>query len=239
MKMKKWFAALLILMLLIPAIAMAAQWNDVLEGLNAGGVYESGGVKAALTKENDKATVEVTGGTLKFDEMGMLECWPGAAQTEYVFTDCKLDFSASYIAPVYTWGGSVMLRFEGGASMTDMISFAVSGGTENAVINHTQGNLGPITVNIDGPAKLAMEGIDPKKTELSVYASLTSPQTPDIAAVEAVMREAYAGLTLDGALLSPADVYESLVQVTDGSWFYAFYQGKYDAGSDAWTFKED
>ena len=68
--MKKWFAALLILMLLIPAIAMAAQWNDVLEGLNAGGVYENGGVKAALTKENDKATVEVTGGTLKFDEMG-------------------------------------------------------------------------------------------------------------------------------------------------------------------------
>ena len=40
--MKKWFAALLILMLLIPAIAMAAQWNDVLEGLNAGGVYERG-----------------------------------------------------------------------------------------------------------------------------------------------------------------------------------------------------
>jgi pyruvate carboxylase len=129
--------------------------------------------------------VEISGGTLKFDEMGMIESWPGAVQTEYVFTDCKLDFSASYMAAVYTWAGCVMLRFEGTAQCADMIMFSASEGTENAVINHTKGNLGPITAHFDAAAKLALEGIDPKKTELSVYASLTSPETPDMAAVEA------------------------------------------------------
>ena len=236
--MRRIFAFVLSLMLFVPALAMAAQWNDVVSGLQTSGAYEGGGVKAAIKNEEGKTVVEISGGTLKFDEMGMIESWPGAAQTEYVFTDCKLDFSASYMAAVYTWAGGVTLRFEGTAQCADMIMFSVCEGTENAVINHTKGNLGPITAHFDAAAKLALEGIDPKKTELSVYASLTSPETPDMAAVEAAMRAAYAGVTLDSAAINPVDVYESLVQVMDGSWFYAFYQGTYDAANDAWTFKE-
>lgn len=236
--MKRIFAFVLMLMLLVPALATAAQWNDVTSGLQTSGAYEGGGVKAALKNEEGKTIVEISGGTIKFDELGMIECWPGAAQTEFVFTDCKLDFSASYMGSVYTWAGGVTLRFEGTAQCADMIMFSASEGTENAVINHTKGNIGPITAHFDGAAKLALEGIDPKKTELSVYTSLTAAEKPEMEQVEAAMRAAYANVTLDGAAINPADVFDSLVQITDGSWYYAFYQGTYDADKDAWTFKE-